>query len=162
VLGLVLQTQIAQRLLQAKEADARVRTETGAVLLEGDLAGVDPDREGAQGELNNALDRLTNASSAEDQPATAGEFRAVLSTSVGDPGAQVAAGPVEDVPATLREAVAAGTLSNQYTTTFTEQGVEVPTLVVGSRCARPSVTWSSTCCSRSPPSNARSGRCRAR
>jgi two-component system sensor histidine kinase MtrB len=131
VLGLVLQTQIAQRLLQAKEADARVRTETGAVLLERDLAGVDPDREGAQGELNNALDRLTNASSAEDQPATAGEFRAVLSTSVRNAGAQVSAGPVEDVPATLREAVAAGTLSNQYTTTLTEQGVEVPTLIVG-------------------------------
>jgi two-component system, OmpR family, sensor histidine kinase MtrB len=131
VLGLVLQTQIAQRLLQAKEADARVRTETGAVLLERDLAGVDPDREGAQGELNNALDRLTNASSSEDQPATAGEFRAVLTTSVGDAGAQVSAGPVEDVPAMLREAVAAGTLSNQYTTTLTEQGVEVPTLIVG-------------------------------
>ncbi|GAA5112061.1 MtrAB system histidine kinase MtrB [Pseudonocardia adelaidensis] len=131
VLGLVLQTQIAQRLLQAKEADARLRTETGAVLLERDLAGVDPDREGAQGELNNALDRLTNASSAEDQPATAGEFRAVLSTSAGEAGAQVAAGPVDDVPATLREAVAAGTLSSQYTTTLTEQGVEVPTLVVG-------------------------------
>jgi two-component system sensor histidine kinase MtrB len=131
VLGLVLQTQIAQRLLQAKEADARVRTETGAVLLERDLAGVDPDREGAQGELNNALDRLTNASSAENQPATAGEFRAVLSTSVRNAGTQVSAGPVEDVPATLREAVAAGTLSNQYTTTLTEQGVEVPTLIVG-------------------------------
>jgi two-component system sensor histidine kinase MtrB len=131
VLGLVLQTQIAQRLLQAKEADARVRTETGAVLLERDLAGVDPDREGAQGELNNALDRLTNASSTEDQPATAGEFRAVLTTSAGDAGAQVSAGPVEDVPATLREAVAADTLSSQYTTTLTEQGVEVPTLIVG-------------------------------
>ncbi|QYN34832.1 HAMP domain-containing histidine kinase [Pseudonocardia sp. DSM 110487] len=131
VLGLVLQTQIAQRLLQAKEADARVRTETGAVLLERDLAGVDPDREGAQGELNNALDRLTNASSAENQPATAGEFRAVLTTSVGDAGAQVSAGPVEDVPPMLREAVAAGTLSNQYTTTRTEQSVEVPTLIVG-------------------------------
>jgi two-component system, OmpR family, sensor histidine kinase MtrB len=131
VLGLVLQTQIAQRLLQTKEADARVRTETGAVLLERDLAGVDPDREGAQGELNNALDRLTNASADEDQAATAGEFRAVLTTSVGDSGAQVSAGPVEDVPATLREAVAAGTLSNQYTTTLTEQGVEIPTLIVG-------------------------------
>src|SRR5688500_16269790 len=131
VLGLVLQTQIAQRLLQTKEADARVRTETGAVVLERDLAGVDPDREGAQGELNLALDRLTNTSADEDQPATAGEFRAVLTTSLGDGGAQVSAGPVEDVPTTLREAVAAGTLSNQYTTTFTEQGVEVPTLVVG-------------------------------
>ena len=31
-------------------------------MLERDLAGVDPDREGAQGELNNALARLTNTS----------------------------------------------------------------------------------------------------
>jgi two-component system sensor histidine kinase MtrB len=130
VLGLVLQTQIAMRVLQGKEADARLRTEAGAVLLERDLAGVDPEREGAQGELNNALDRLTNASAAEDQAATAGEFRAVLTTSIGDGGAEVSAGPVEDVPATLREAVAAGTLSSQYTT-LTEQGLEVPTLIVG-------------------------------
>ncbi len=68
------------------------------MVLERDLAGVDPDREGAQGELNNALDRLTNTSADEDQPATAGEFRAVLTTSLGDGGAQVSAGPVEDVP----------------------------------------------------------------
>ncbi|HYH32251.1 MAG TPA: two-component sensor histidine kinase, partial [Pseudonocardia sp.] len=88
VLGVVLHTQIAMSLLQGKEADARMRTEAGAVLLERDLAGVDPEREGAQGELNNALDRLTNANAAEDQQATAGEFRAVLTTSPGD-GAQV-------------------------------------------------------------------------
>jgi two-component system, OmpR family, sensor histidine kinase MtrB len=130
VLGLVLQTQISMRVLQGKEADARLRTEAGAVLLERDLAGVDPEREGAQGELNNALDRLTNASAAEDRAATAGEFRAVLTTSTGDGGAEVSAGPVEDVPATLREAVAAGTLSSQYTT-LSEQGLEVPTLIVG-------------------------------
>ncbi|OZM75645.1 two-component sensor histidine kinase [Pseudonocardia sp. MH-G8] len=131
VLGMVLQTQIAQRLLQNKEHDARTRTEAGAVLLERDLAGVDPEREGAQGELNNALDRLTNASAADDQSATAGEFRAVLTTSAGDGGSQVSAGPVEDVPATLREAVAAGALASQYTTTLSEHSVEVPTLVVG-------------------------------
>jgi two-component system sensor histidine kinase MtrB len=130
VLGMVLQTQIAMRVLQGKEADARIRTEAGAVLLERDLAGVDPEREGAQGELNNALDRLTNASAAEDQPATAGEFRAVLTTSTDDGGAEVSAGPVEDVPTALREAVAAGTLSSQYTT-LTEQGIDVPTLIVG-------------------------------
>jgi two-component system, OmpR family, sensor histidine kinase MtrB len=161
VLGLVLQTQIAMRVLQGKEADARLRTEAGAVLLERDLAGVDPDREGAQGELNNALDRLTNASAAEDQAATAGEFRAVLTTSIGDGGAEVSAGPVEDVPATLREAVAAGTLSSQYTT-LTEQGLEVPTLIVGQPCAPRPGTWSSTCCSPSWRSNARSASCRAR
>nr|WP_219413147.1 MtrAB system histidine kinase MtrB [Pseudonocardia nigra] len=131
VLGLVLQTQIALRVLQAKEADTLARTEAGAVLLERDLSGVDPDREGAQGDLNNALDRLTNSSAADESTSTtAGEFRAVLTTSQDDPGAQVSAGPIEDVPVDLRTAVASGTLSRKYVT-LTEEGVEVPTLIVG-------------------------------
>ena len=44
------------------------------MLLERELAGVDPDREGAQGELNNALDRLTNDTAADD-PASPGGGR---------------------------------------------------------------------------------------
>jgi two-component system sensor histidine kinase MtrB len=131
VLGLVLQTQIALRVLQGKEADTLTRTEAGAVLLERDLSGVDPSREGAQGDLNNALDRLTNASVADEPSSTgAGEFRAVLSTPRGEGGAGIAAGPVEDVPDDLRDAVAAGTLSSKYET-LTEQGLEIPTLIVG-------------------------------
>ena len=130
VLGLVLQTQIASRVVEGKESDALLRTEAGAVVLERDLSGVDPDREGAQGEINNALDRLTNASAAGDQPDTAaGEFRAVLTTSR-DSGTQVSAGPVEDVAPDLRDKVAQGTLSRKYVT-LTEQGVDVPTLIVG-------------------------------
>ena len=132
VLGLILQTQIALRVLQAKEADTLARAEAGRVLLERDLSGVDPDREGAQGELNNALDRLTNNTAADEDPASpaAGEFRAVLTTARGDAGTQVAAGPVEDVPLDLREKVAEGTLSRKYVT-LDEHGVEVPTLLVG-------------------------------
>jgi two-component system sensor histidine kinase MtrB len=131
VLGLILQTQIALRVLQAKEADTLARAEAGRVLLERDLSGVDPDREGAQGELNNALDRLTNNTAADD-PASpaAGEYRAVLTTARGDAGTQVAAGPVEDVPLDLREKVAEGTLSRKYVT-LDEQGIQVPTLLVG-------------------------------
>jgi two-component system sensor histidine kinase MtrB len=131
VLGLVLQTQIALRVLQGKEADTLTRAEAGRVLLERDLSGVDPDRDGALGEFNNALDQLTN-SSASDEPAspTAGEFRAVLTTSRTDAGAQIAAGPVEDVPLDLRDKVAEGTLSRKYVT-LSEQGVDVPTLLVG-------------------------------
>jgi two-component system sensor histidine kinase MtrB len=131
VLGLVLQTQIALRVLQGKEADTLTRAEAGRVLLERDLSGVDPDRDGALGEFNNALDQLTN-SSASDEPAspTAGEFRAVLTTSRTDAGAQIAAGPVEDVPIDLRDKVAEGTLSRKYVT-LSEQGVDVPTLLVG-------------------------------
>jgi two-component system, OmpR family, sensor histidine kinase MtrB len=117
VLGLILQTQIALRVLQGKEADTLARAEAGRVLLERDLSGVDPDREGAQGEFNNA------------SPAS-GEFRAVLTTGRADSGAQVSAGPVEDVPLDLREKVAEGTLSRKYVT-LVEQGVEVPTLLVG-------------------------------
>lgn len=133
VLGLVLQTQIATRLLQGKEADTLARAEAGRVLLERELSGVDPDRDGAQGELNNALDRLTTRSAvAESASPAAGEFRAVLATSRGatadDPvvGPQIAAGPVEDVPADLREAVADGVLARRYTTSAGE-----PTLVIG-------------------------------
>jgi two-component system sensor histidine kinase MtrB len=132
VLGLILQTQIALRVLQAKEADTLARAEAGRVLLERDLSGVDPDREGAQGELNNALDRLTNNTASDEDQASpaAGEFRAVLTTARGDAGTQVAAGPVEDVPLDLREKVAEGTLSRKYVT-LDEQGLEVPTLLVG-------------------------------
>ena len=85
VLGLVLQTQIADRLLQTKMSDTLARAEAGRILLERDLAGVDPDRDGAQAELDNALDRLTNVTAAEQpSPPTAGEFRAVLTTGLRD------------------------------------------------------------------------------
>ena len=137
VLGLILQTQIALRVLQAKEADTLARAEAGRVLLERDLSGVDPDREGAQGELNNALDRLTNNTASDEDQASpaAGEFRAVLTTARGDAGTQVAAGPVEDVPLELREKVAEGTLSRKYVTLSEEapdgRVTEVPTLLVG-------------------------------
>ena len=86
VLGLVLQTQIAGRILQGKEVDALGQAEAGAAVLERELAGVDPDGEGAQGELNKALDRLTNASLSDDAGSpSAGEFRAVLTTGPREP-----------------------------------------------------------------------------
>ncbi len=130
VLGLVLQTQIATRLLQGKEVDTLARLDAGRALLERDLSGVDPDRDGAQGDLNNALDRLTNASRAEPSPPTAGEFRAVLTTSRRDGGPGVSAGTVEDIPADLRATVAQGGLARKYWT-VTDEGVDMPTLMVG-------------------------------
>ncbi len=138
VLGLVLQTQIAGRILQGKESDALGQAEAGRAVLERELAGVDPDREGAQGELNNALDRLTNASSAADGAPSAGEFRAVLTTGARDAGSgpagagqdEVSAGTVADVPADLRGHVAGGALARRYVT-VSGQGVDIPTLIIG-------------------------------
>jgi two-component system, OmpR family, sensor histidine kinase MtrB len=138
VLGLVLQTQIAGRILQGKEADALSQAEAGRSVLERELAGVDPDREGAQGELNKALDRLTNASLANDAGSpSAGEFRAVLTTGPREAGGvaetgpdEVAAGMVADVPADLRGHVAGGALARRYVT-ISAGGVEIPTLIIG-------------------------------
>ncbi len=130
VLGLVLQTQIAGRVVQAKEADTVARFTSGAALLERDLSGVDPDRDGAEGELNNAINQLTSAGAESDAP-TAGEFRAVLTTGRRDGGEDVAAGPVEQVPTDLRDDVGLeGVLARRYVT-LVEDGVAVPTLVVG-------------------------------
>lgn len=125
VLGLVLQSEIAERLLQSKLTGALVQAEAGRVVLEGDLSGVDPDREGAQETLDAALQRLTNTDSASPASATAGEFRAALTTGAGN-GPEVSSGPVDEVTAEQRTTVAEGGLSRQYTTV---QGV--PTLVIG-------------------------------
>ncbi|NMH93542.1 HAMP domain-containing histidine kinase [Pseudonocardia bannensis] len=126
VLGLVLQTQIAERLVQGKFDAALVQADSGRAVLERDLSGVDPDREGAQGTLNNALDRLTNTSlAAQPGSPTAGEFRAVLTTGSGS-GTEISAGTVEDVPADLMHAVAQGGLATKYSAV-----ADMPTLMIG-------------------------------
>jgi two-component system, OmpR family, sensor histidine kinase MtrB len=129
VLGFVIQTQIAGNILQAKLDDAQNQIESGAALLERELASVDPNREGAQGELNNALDRLTNSSDASGTPA-AGAFRAVLATTAIGANSSVSAGPLEDVPADLRQSVADGARAVRYGT-VDSQGIDVPALMIG-------------------------------
>lgn len=131
VLGLVLQTQIALRVTQAKEADTLNRAQAGRELLEQELVSVDPDREGARGEFNNALSRLTNSGGGDETKApTAGEFRAVLTTGRREAGNDVASGPVLEVPSDLRDSVAQGNLARRYVTLH-DQGEPVPTLIVG-------------------------------
>jgi two-component system sensor histidine kinase MtrB len=126
VLGLVLQTQIADRLLQGKFDAAIAQAESARVISERDLSGVDPDREGAQGTLNNALDQLTNQSPTDAAGApTAGEFRAALTTGTGS-GPEISAGNLDHVSPEQRQTVADGALSTQYTTVD-----GIPTLIVG-------------------------------
>jgi len=125
VLGLVLQSEIAERLLQSKVNGALIQAETGRVVLEGELSGVDPDREGAQEILNAALQRLTNTEDASPGTSTAGEFRAALTSGIGN-GPEVSSGPVDEVTPEQRATVAEGGVSRQYTTVD-----GVPTLVIG-------------------------------
>ncbi|MDQ2709928.1 MAG: MtrAB system histidine kinase MtrB [Actinomycetota bacterium] len=127
VLGLVLETQIADRLVAGKAVAARVQMESAATLLERDLSGVNPDGEDAQGKLNKALDRLTNVTLVDHPGAqNAGEYRAVLTTgqTVGRP--ESAAGSLSDVPLDLRTAVSGGVLAREFRVVD-----EVPMVIYG-------------------------------
>jgi two-component system sensor histidine kinase MtrB len=127
VLGLVLETQIADRLVAGKVAAARVQMESAATLLERDLSGVNPDGEDAQGKLNKALDRLTNVT-LDDQPGAqnAGEYRAVLTTGQTPGRPESSAGQLSDVPADLRAAVGGGALAREFRVVD-----EVPMVIYG-------------------------------
>ena len=108
-------------------------------MLERELAGVDPDGEGAQGELNKALDRLTNASLADDAGSpSAGEFRAVLTTGSGSRAAASTA-PERTRCRRARSRTCRRTCggtsptgrSRAATSRSSAQGVEIPTLIIG-------------------------------
>ncbi|WP_433035990.1 MtrAB system histidine kinase MtrB [Actinomycetospora sp. CA-053990] len=151
VLGLVLQTQIADRLVQGKEQAALIQADISRQALERDLARIDPDRDGAQAVLDDVLDRLSTSGQGADQDglargsdptSDAGAFDAVLiagSDTVGAlptvPGGatvEVSAGPAEVIPPQLRAPVLQGFLATKYlTVASSDQAAPVPTLVVG-------------------------------
>ncbi|MEJ2864180.1 MtrAB system histidine kinase MtrB [Actinomycetospora flava] len=155
VLGLVLQTQIADRLVQGKEQAALIQADISRQALERDLARIDPDRDGAQAVLDDVLDRLSTSgrdagsngvTRGNDPASDAGAFDAVLiagSDTLGAvPGAlptvpggttgEVSAGPAEVIPPQLRAPVLQGFLATKYLTVASAgQAAPVPTLVVG-------------------------------
>jgi two-component system, OmpR family, sensor histidine kinase MtrB len=142
VLGLVLQTQIADRLLQGKQQAALVQADISRGNLERDLARVDPDRDGTQSTLDEALDRLTSSGSSSDSR-DAGAFEAVLvagteplgatSTTGAAMGGQAdpSSGPADAVPPQLRDPVLKGFLATKYVTVPSASGAGVPALIVG-------------------------------
>jgi two-component system, OmpR family, sensor histidine kinase MtrB len=118
VLGLVLQTQIADRLVQGKVDQSRSQMEAAAAVLTNDLTGVNPDDDqNVQGTLNKALDVL-NIVSLTDQRGVqnAGDFRAVLATSDAPGGVKASAGQLSSIPTELRRAVRDGNLARQFHT----------------------------------------------
>jgi two-component system, OmpR family, sensor histidine kinase MtrB len=117
VLGLLLQTEIAERLVQGKVDAARIQMETATAELERDLSGVNPDDEYVAGTLNKALDRLS-VTTLTDQPPTqnAGDFRAVLATEDARGGNEAWAGRLDTIPLDLRRAVQSGALAVEFKT----------------------------------------------
>ncbi len=134
VLGMVLQTQITNRLLQTKRNAAILQVESSLPVLERELTAVDPNSDDIAEQLEAALNRLTRTASEQaDTESVAGAYDPVLvdGHAATPPRLQPSAGPVEDVPEELRRFVERGKMATQITTV--PRGAQrVTMLVVGS------------------------------
>jgi two-component system sensor histidine kinase MtrB len=135
VLGMVLQAQVAQRLIENKTQAALLQAENSRVLVESELGSVDPTSGSLVGRLATAVDRLTNPDPSGSGSATAGAgtFEPVLVDGGGPAGVTGTGqkiGPLEDVPAVLRSAVERGALAHKITT-VRRDSTSVTMLVVG-------------------------------
>jgi two-component system, OmpR family, sensor histidine kinase MtrB len=135
VLGMVLQAQLAQRLIESKTQAALLQAENSRVLVESELGAVDPTSASLAGRLTTAVDRLTNPDPSGTPSATtsAGAYEPVLVDGGGSPemaGTGRKIGPLGDVPAVLRSAVERGALAHKIAT-VRRGSTEVTMLAVG-------------------------------
>jgi two-component system sensor histidine kinase MtrB len=133
VLGMVLQVQITDQLLQDKIKAAVRQTEASAATIQPEMAGLNPGPDSVKARFTLALTKLTSSGVDLDPTGSgAGAFEPVLHDpeQVGDNGALVAVGPYQDVPAGLIHLLDEGSTGYQITTVERDTG---PTtlLVVG-------------------------------
>ena len=121
VLGMVLQAQLAQRLIENKTQAALLQADNSRTLVESELGTVDPTSASLAGRLTTAVDRLTNPQLTGNGSATAsaGVYEPVLVDGgglSGEAGTGQKIGPLGDVPAVLRSAVERGALAHKIVT----------------------------------------------
>ncbi|WP_111767551.1 MtrAB system histidine kinase MtrB [Nakamurella deserti] len=132
VLGVALQSQITERLLQNKVDAAVAEVDAARQSAADNLVGAEVDPSRVQGRLNLALEQLADPAGGDgssSQGSNAGVFEPVL---IRRPllADEVGAGPSSDVPESLRERIQAGQLASQYVTVIRD-GLQVPALIVG-------------------------------
>jgi two-component system sensor histidine kinase MtrB len=133
VLGVVLTSQITDRLLDAKinagvEEMDRVRN-----TVETQLAGVH-DITSQEQRLSDARDSLSNRRDSRTGGA-AGSFDSALSMIGGTPQQVITAGPIEEVPDALRRFVQRNQVSYQFATVSDPDGYHGRALIIGSPSA---------------------------
>ncbi len=133
VLGFVLTSQITDRILEVKvraatEEVERARNTVGGIVGGEETRSLDSSLQLAR---NTLIDRKSEAGAG-----LAGAFDAVLVVPGDGPRAATAAGPVQQIPAALRDFVKAGQVSYQYATVHTE-GFSGPALVIGTPAPSP-------------------------
>ncbi|WP_082899562.1 MtrAB system histidine kinase MtrB [Rhodococcus phenolicus] len=132
VLGVVLTSQITDRLLEVKINAATEEMERSRTLVEGQLAGAD-DSGSLSVRLDSARATLTNrGSDAGQDTGVAGTFDPVLIVPGDGPRAPTSSGPADQIPQNLRAFVQNGQIAYQFATVDDPDGYSGPALIVGS------------------------------
>ncbi|HEV2778016.1 MAG TPA: MtrAB system histidine kinase MtrB [Actinophytocola sp.] len=129
VLGMVLQYQITERLLDTKQQAAIGATREAVGVVNRELVGVAPGSDPVEGRLTSALNKLQGTTSS-----VAGAFEAVLASDTRDlaTGEARFVGPYEYVPDGLRQFVQSGKFTHQIqTVSDRDTGGRVTYLMVG-------------------------------
>jgi two-component system sensor histidine kinase MtrB len=125
VLGMVLQYQITQRLLDTKQDAAITATRNAVQTVNRELVGVNPGSDAVESRLTSALNKLTSSGEPGTAGSKAGAFEPVLvSDSPGlPPGEQLnTVGAYQYVSADLRQYVQSGRFAYQIRTVDRDTG----------------------------------------
>jgi len=128
VLGFVLTSQITNRVLDVKVRAATEEVNRARNTVSGIVSG--EEARSLDSSLQLARNTLISKPGQASDAGLAGTFDAVLMVPGDGPREATAAGPVDQIPRTLRDFVKAGQVSYQYATVRTE-GFSGPALLVG-------------------------------
>ena len=128
VLAFVLTSQVTNRVLDIKVRAATEQIERARTTVSGIVSG--EEARSLDSSLQLARNTLTSKTEASSGAGLAGTFDAVLVVPGDGPRAATAAGPVNQIPSTLREFVKAGQVSYQYATVHTDS-FSGPALIIG-------------------------------
>ncbi len=127
-LGFVLTSQITNRVLDVKVHAATEELDRARNTVSGTVSG--EEARSLDSSLQLARNTLISKTGQSSGAALAGTFDAVLMVPGDGPRAATAAGPVDQIPKSLREFVKAGQVSYQYSTVRTD-AFSGPALLIG-------------------------------
>ena len=132
ILGVVLTSQITDRMLEAKISAATEEMERARNTVQSQLSGAD-DGNTLSSRLDAARASLTYRDSDSGQSAgAAGSFDSALIVPGEGPQPPTTSGPADQIPESLRRFVQQGQVSYQFATVNDPDGYQGPALIVGS------------------------------
>ncbi|MEV6134563.1 MtrAB system histidine kinase MtrB [Nocardia sp. NPDC051990] len=134
ILGVVLTSQITDRLIDAKINGAVEEMDRARNMVESQLAGVH-DIGTQQQRLIDARNALSNRGGTGQSTGVAGSFDSALSIVGGTPQQLISTGPIQEVPEELRRFVAGNQVSYQFATVADPDGYHGRALIIGSPSA---------------------------